>query len=303
MLKGIHFLLTYTCTFECDHCFLYCSPNVQGTFTLAQIKTVLDEAVKTGTVRWIYFEGGEPYLYYPLLMEGIRLARERDFKVGVVTNCYWANSEEDAELWLRPLLDLGIADLSMSDDAFHQGDDTDEAENTAKKARAAAERLGLPVGTICIGEPSINNDTDNVAKKGQPVIGGGAMLRGRAVEKLADGLPRAPFSRFTRCPHEELIKPGRVHVDSLGNMHICQGISMGNMWSTPLSELDRNYRVEDHPICGPLVEGGPALLAQKYNIDHEAEYVDACHFCYLVRKALIDRFPEYLAPAQVYGIK
>ena len=33
MLTGIHFLLTYSCTSECDHCFLYCSPNAKGTFT------------------------------------------------------------------------------------------------------------------------------------------------------------------------------------------------------------------------------------------------------------------------------
>jgi MoaA/NifB/PqqE/SkfB family radical SAM enzyme len=29
-MNGIHFLLTYTCNFECDHCFLYCGPKSQG---------------------------------------------------------------------------------------------------------------------------------------------------------------------------------------------------------------------------------------------------------------------------------
>ena len=58
MLNDIHFLLTYTCNYECDHCFLYCSPQSKGTFTLEQIKNVLDEAVKTGKIEWIYFEGG-----------------------------------------------------------------------------------------------------------------------------------------------------------------------------------------------------------------------------------------------------
>ena len=76
MLTGIHFLLTYTCTFECDHCFLYCSPRAGGTFTAAQIRDVLDQARKLGTVESIYYEGGEPFLYYPVLVEGLRLARE-----------------------------------------------------------------------------------------------------------------------------------------------------------------------------------------------------------------------------------
>ena len=72
MLTGIHFLLTYTCNFECDHCFLYCSPRARGAFTLGQVKQVLDDAEKLGTVEWIYFEGGEPFLYFPLLVESIR---------------------------------------------------------------------------------------------------------------------------------------------------------------------------------------------------------------------------------------
>jgi hypothetical protein len=86
-------------------------------------------------------------------------------------------------------------------------------------------------------------------------------------------------------------------------VHLCQGLSMGNMWETPLSKLIENYKADSHPICGPLVRGGPALLAKEYNIKHEEKYVDACHFCYLLRLSLIDRFPQYLAPRQIYGLE
>jgi len=37
--------------------------------------------------------------------------------------------------------------------------------------------------------------------------------------------------------------------------------------------------------------------------DDGYEYVDACRFCYLVRLALIDKFSQYLAPRQVYGLE
>ena len=99
MLTGIHFLLTYRCNFECDHCFLYCGPHAEGTFTITEIRQLLEEARKLDTVRWIYFEGGEPFLYYPVMVEGLRLAKEMDFKTGIVTNGYWALSEADARLW------------------------------------------------------------------------------------------------------------------------------------------------------------------------------------------------------------
>jgi hypothetical protein len=74
------------------------------------------------------------------------------------------------------------------------------------------------------------------------------------------------------------------------------------MWKTPLSELVRNYNASSHPICGPLIKGGPAQLAREYQVEHKEYYVDACHFCYTIRLALVHKFPEYLTPKQVYGI-
>ena len=297
MLTGIHFLLTYACNFECDHCFLYCGPNAEGTFTLRQVREVLDEAVKTGTIEWAYFEGGEPFLFYPLMVESIKTARDRGFATGIVTNGYWATSEEDAKLWLSPLVELELADLSVSDDAFHHGEQVD---NPARRAMAAARRLGMPVDSICIEEPTVERDKGQ--EKGAPVIGGGAMFRGRAAEKLVDGLPARPWEELIECPYEDLRNPGRVHLDPYGHVHICQGLSMGNMWETPLATLVKNYDPASHPICGPLLRGGPALLAKEYDVEHGDEYVDECHFCYLLRLALIDRFPQYLAPRQVYGL-
>ncbi len=60
-----------------------------------------------------------------------------------------------------------------------------------------------------------------------------------------------------------------------------------------------------HTTSGPytfLLWGGQALLAKEYDVEHEDEYVDECHFCYMLRLALIDRFPQFLAPRQVYGL-
>jgi MoaA/NifB/PqqE/SkfB family radical SAM enzyme len=300
MLTGIHFLLTYMCNSECDHCFVYSSPRARGTFTLSQIRNILDEATKIDTIEWVYFEGGEPFLFYPVMLEGIKLARNAGFKAGVVTNAYFATDTDDIELWLRPLRELGVADLSMSNDPYHY---EDENENPSIRAHKVAKKLNLPIAEIHIDKPSVTAGKDEGPNKGEPVIGGSTMLRGRAAEKLTEGLPRRRWEEFTECPHEELEFPKRVHIDPYGNVHLCQGLSMGNCLEIPLSELVNNYHAASHPICGPLVKGGPALLAREYEVDHDDEYVDACHFCYLIRLALLDRFPEYLAPRQVYGLE
>ena len=300
MLKGIHFLLTYACNYSCDHCFLYCSPSSKGTFTIAQIKQVLDEAIKIGTVEWIYFEGGEPFLYYPIMIEGLKSAKGLGFQTGVVTNSYWATCVEDAELWLNPISEIGISELSISNDTFHYGD---EILNLSKRAEKAVKNLNIPSSSIRIEEPTVEMGIDKEHEKGEPVIKGGAMFRGRAIETLIEGLPQRSWKEMNKCPYEDLEGLGRVHVDSFGNVHICQGLSLGNMWQTPLSDLIKMYEVNTHPICGPLIRGGPAQLIKEYGVEHEDKYVDECHLCYHARIKLLDKFPQCLAPKQVYGLE
>ncbi|MCP4722066.1 MAG: radical SAM protein [Desulfobacteraceae bacterium] len=302
MLTGIHFLLTYACNFECDHCFLYCSPGTRGTFTLDQIKITLNEAEKIGTIDWIFFEGGEPFLYYPLLKKSIALANKAGFKTGVVTNAYPANTVEDARLWLEPLQKAGLDLLSISNDEFHHGDDPD---NPAATALETAKKLKINTSPIRIEPPHLI-DEPRGKDKGSPVVGGGPRFRGRAVEKLAKNLPLRPWKHLSQCPDEDLTNPSRVHVDSFGHVHLCQGISMGNMWKTPLSELVDQYRPDSHPIVAPIIQGGPAALAKILGVTpdqgYEKGYVDECHLCYTARRAALDRFPQILAPRQVYGI-
>ncbi|MEE8340994.1 MAG: radical SAM protein [Candidatus Neomarinimicrobiota bacterium] len=296
MLEQIHFLLTYTCNYECDHCFLYCGPNTEGTFTLDQVQKVLNDAQNIKTVEWIYFEGGEPFLYYPLMLKGLQLAKELGFKTGIVTNSYWATSVEDAKLWLKPIIDSGIDNISLSDDSFHN-DDT--GENSAKIASYAASELGFSANSICIDKPSVRVPVDD---KGAPVIGGGALFKGRAVEKLTSGLPTKSVENFVECKHEELVAPTRVHIDSLGNVQVCQGVSIGNMWHKPLSQIINEYDVKNHPVCRLLSSGGPYKLAQFYNVNLDGKFIDECHFCYTVRSNLINKIPEFLTPLQVYGL-
>jgi hypothetical protein len=265
---------------------------------MEQIRSALTEATGLGTVTSVYFEGGEPFLFHPLMVAAVREARTRGFQVGIVTNAYWATTVEDAQIWLATLVELGISDLSISDDAFHQDSDN----NTAKNARKAAEALGIPVGSICIDPPTVVAAEASEGNRGKPIVGGSVLFKGRAADKLVADLPRRPRSTLKTCPHEELVNPERVHVDAFGHVHVCQGISLGNMWQTPLSRLMKKYRAEDHPVVGPLVMGGPDELADVYGIDAGDSFVDECHMCFLVRRALVDRFPEYLAPRQVYGI-
>jgi hypothetical protein len=128
------------------------------------------------------------------------------------------------------------------------------------------------------------------------------MFRGRAAAMLAEQAPHFPWEQFDACPHEDLREPGRLHVDPWGNLHICQGISLGNLFETPLHAICAAYDPDAHPICGPLLAGGPAELSRRYQAPVEGAYADACHLCYETRRSLRERFPNVLTPDQMYGI-
>ena len=294
MISSLHLLLTYNCTCACDHCFVFSRPRAPGVFTLGQIRALLAQARQVEGITGIYFEGGEPGLYYATLREGVREAKRLGFSVGIVSNGYWAISDEDAEAWLRGLQEVGLTSIDISDDDLHF---TASLPSPAKRALVVAERLGLASSALRRRKPV----AEAASCEETPRIGVGIKYRGRAVEKLAPGLPLTPWERFTACPYEDLRHPSRVHIDPYGNVNLCQGLLMGNVWETPLADLIANYQPDTHPICAPLLAGGPAALARAFAVAHEDGYVDACHLCYLTRRALRGRFPRELGPGQVYG--
>ena len=295
-ITGLHLLLTYRCSLECDHCFVWGSPWQRGTMTLRRIRRVLEQARQLETVESIYFEGGEPFLYYAVLVKGVEDAAQHGFRVGVVTNAYWAASVDDALVWLRPFAGR-IQDLSVSSDLYHS---REAASREANNARVAAKQLGIPCGIISIAQPEA---PDAAAGAGRlPQGESGVMYRGRAAEQLSAKATSVPRERFTTCPYENLRDPGRVHVDPFGNIHICQGVSIGNLFEMPLRDILDGYEPDNHPITGPLLNGGPLELARRHSTASRSGYADACHFCHETRAALRERFPQILRPDQMYGV-
>lgn len=292
-IEGLHILITYQCTYECDHCFVWGSPRQPGTLTLEQIDQVLHQAKEAG-VTSIYFEGGEPFLFYAILVKAVHKAADMGFTVGIVSNAYWANSIADAEEWLRPFVGR-LADFTVSSDLFHCEEYLGERP---QNAIVAAKWLGIPTGMISVAQP----DAESKQTQGQIEDESAVMYRGRAAEKLTSRATSHPWEGFNSCPHEDLREPERIHLDPLGNIHICQGISIGNLFETPLKEICEKYDADSHPICGVLLAGGPAALVSEYNLPHASGYADACHLCYGARSMLRPRFKETLGPDQMYGV-
>lgn len=297
-LDSLHILLTYQCNYECDHCFVWGSPWQSGSFTSAKLEDVFQQAVALDSLKEIYFEGGEPFLYYPLLVWAVKKATDLGFATGIVSNGYWAQSFEDALVWLQPLAEAGLSRIEISSDVFHTGLLPREHEVFA---RTAAEQLGVLASSISI-DPPTGYRSPEPSSLGEAISGGGVMYRGRAAVQLTAGLPTQAWSTFDSCPYEDLVEPGRIHLDPLGYLHICQGIVIGNLFEQPLAEIVRRYDPHQHPVVGPILKGGPAQLVREFDLSHKAAYVDACHLCYSARAQLQPELPAILAPEQMYGV-
>jgi hypothetical protein len=296
-LNGLHLLLTYQCTFECEHCFAWGSPWQSGVMTLEDVHRILSQAKEVDSVRWIFFEGGEPFLYYPVMLKSAQTAHDMGFQVGIVSNSYWATSLEDAIEWLRPFAGL-VEDLSVSSDLYHY---SEALSKQAHYASEAAHALRIPVGYISVAQPQAAEGAATSGKLPTDSVSG-VMYRGRAAVALASRAEHHPWEEFAECPYEDLRLIGRFHVDPFGYLHICQGIVAGNLFSTPLRQIVEDYNPEAHPIVGPLLAGGPAELVRRYDLSHNPDYADACHLCYEARQQLRQSFPHILTPDQMYGV-
>ncbi len=283
----MHLLTTYRCDRECDHCFVWASPQYEATMTIETIRRLLAQADEVGSVRTIYFEGGEPFLYYPVVLEGVRAARSMGFDVGIVTNGYWGTSVEDAEMWLAPLAEIGVSHLSISDDEYHRFSPDDRR---ARYVVEAANNLGVPVGVIEVCKPGAGAEAD-----------GGLYFRGRASDKLAGDYSSREVAELKSCP-EDLKTPGRVHIDPQGLVHICQGVVIGDTTSRSLKDIIDEYDPSKHPIASALIEGGPAALVRSFGLELPTDrFADDCHLCYVARVILREDYPGHLGPSEMYG--
>jgi hypothetical protein len=279
-LSAIHFLISYGCSAECDHCFAWGTPRREAGITCEQVDEFLGQIVSLGTVRSVCGEGGESFTKYPVLLHLMRRGSALGLGVSALTNAFWVTSRTEVEARLRELMAAGLSSLGVSTDQWH-------------RQHVPVARIDLLL-EICaaVGLQASRMETTPE----------GVMFRGRAAERLAPGRPTKPAEELATCPHEQLGAPSRIHLDCYGRLHLCQGLNIGP--GGP-AEAVGGYDPSTHPIVRLLLDGGPYALgrfATSRGFEMAAGYVDACHLCYRAREFLRPHFPELLGPDEMYGV-
>jgi hypothetical protein len=246
---------------------------------LEKIREVLRRAGDLGTVESIYFEGGEPFLYYSSLVEAVRETAAMGFRAGIVSNGFWATSDADAVALLRPFAGL-LHDLSIGSDLYHW---SEPLSGQAEHARRAAETLDILFGYMSVPQSEATNAVPAMGKL--PTGESRVMYPGAGREGIGPARRRASVGQFHPLHKRELgrtrprtRRPVRTRPHLLGNL-------AGDLFETRLAAICRDFDPTGHPI-----------------VEHDVAYADACHLCNSVRRALRGRFPGTLGPDQMYGV-
>ena len=134
-----------------------------------------------------------------------------------------------------------------------------------QNALVAAKWLNIPTGMISVAQP----DADAQQSHGQIEDESAVMYRGRAAVKLSATRGQPSLGRI-RLPVHTKICASRDASISI-RWAICTSVrelSIGNVFEKPLKQICEEYDADAHPICGPLLAGGPAALVTEYNLPH-----------------------------------
>lgn len=318
-LAGV--MLSYKCTIACKHCLFACKPgNPDAVMSVADAVLYIEEFSKLGRI--VHLSGGEPFMFYDVLLEAAALSSKRGYPPHMIqTNCSWCTDDGLVEERFRALRDIGLLGMYFSADPYHQ--EFVPAENVLRAIRIATDVFGTD-NIVGSGSAVFRNpdELEKIAKDPERlkahVRSAPPRLVGRAFLALSGYLDQRPVAELVQDriwgPHWgpdscavdfDPATMMEVHGDPYGNLQTNCGVILGNIKDVAISEVMTRDYIMDHPIGGILAEGpeGPFNLlkmAEEKGYQRRAAYPQKCALCFEVRRFLRPHYPQYFGPEEIY---
>jgi MoaA/NifB/PqqE/SkfB family radical SAM enzyme len=309
--------LTYRCNAKCADCYENSGPQKRALLPVEVLRELLKELRKLGfTGPELHFGGGEPFYHYRHLIECLEVAREEGMlPLGKLeTNAFWCKTDELTTERLTEIKRLGVVQLHVSSDIFHQ--EFIPMENVRTAVRIGREilgeegvRVGLreffddPIDVLALTEEEKTEAHREVLKK-YPW-----RIVGRAAGSLADLIEKRPAEAFAgnHCARK-LLRSRSIHIDPHGNVFpsTCAGIILGNAAKQPLSEIYETFEHRRRPLLTTLAEAGPVpLLEEAVECGFSGGkrgFATTCHLCFSVRKFFWEKglHADEVGPGEIY---
>ena len=271
----------------------------------------------------VTFSGGEPFLYFGLLIDCIKEATGLGIPSDLVTNGFWGRPDALARQYARELKRAGLKGICITADAFHQEFvPPDAVRGGARALKAVGVESIQIIGATLVDKNSANpfdQQTKRVIDELSSelgvggAIGDGLMWVGRAVDELAHHARLLPLSELDsgrKCHFERddgsippLCEREGLEIDPDGRVALCAGVTVGDARTTPISDVVGCREYEQHPLLSALLARGARgvlELAVAKGYEPLDRYASKCHLCFGARRFLRPFYPDVLAPAQVY---
>ena len=322
--QDLGIILSYRCHSGCKHCLYNCGPGWEKE---PMSPEVLRQALQAVTA-WpqppqVHFTGGEPFLYFPLLLEGAHLANELGIVSYVETSAGWCVDDAETVERFAELQRAGLQAVLISCSPFHA--ERIPPARTVRAFRAALQIFGssgvilyLPeflqvIQRFDVERPTpISQYVEEFGVEGARRIlwqGYGIISGGRSGYELGHLVSRYPATTFAEADcAADILYAHHSHLDLYGNYisGFCGGLTVGD-WHD-LRQLLADFRAKRYPpLIEVLIEEGPYGLLQLARDRHDYEplsegYAGKCHLCVDVRRHLVatGKFKE-LRPQAFYG--
>jgi hypothetical protein len=263
---------------------------------------IVDEVYGWGTLRLVVFTGGESFLLGRDLFRTVSYVAEKGITTRIVTNAYWASSKKRALAVLGELKALGLTEINVSCDDYHQ--DFIPLENI-KHVNDAAVEIGLPLllahrrkpgGRITVEYLSKYLGVDlHVYRKGQKNPDNNVICTGRNVPLDSSSeqttsepwdIPESDSDWMGAC--DSVLRS--IIITSDLAVHVCCGIAMITIPELSIGSLLEDdlitilQRGNQDLITNWLALEGPASIlsfvrSRDPNIRLPEHFANRCHLC------------------------
>jgi hypothetical protein len=318
--RDVGIILTYRCHSGCKHCLYNCGAAWgMEAMSREMLRQALEILAGWDRPPQVHLTGGEPFIFFDLLLEGTRMAAELGITVYAETDAMWCTDDERARERFGALRDAGMAAVLISCSPFHA-----EKIPPVRTVRAVRTALGVfgPRGVIVylpefiqvVQQFGLERPTPitryeellGVEQASQLLWGGyGIIAGGRAGYKLGHLVEPQPAEAFAdeSCAGN-IVYAHHSHMDLYGNFipAFCGGLTVAD-WRSE-DPLKRPYS----ELVELLIESGPVGLFEMAQKRYEYRplpggYAGKCHLCVDVRWHLVrvkgDDYPE-LRPVGFY---